>query len=108
MVYFRAAASTAASALGFLDTGATIVMLPTIARDLSTSAGDTQGALSLVLLIVGLLVVPAGAVVDRVGPARVGRIGLATAAIACLATVLVQDVTSLLVARTVFGLGAGL
>jgi hypothetical protein len=97
-----------ASALGFLDTGATLVALPTIADDLAISIGQTTAVLSVALLLIGLLVVPAGVLVDRWGAATVGRCGLVLAAAASTVTALSSDAFWLLGSRAAFGLAAGL
>ncbi len=83
-------------------------MLPTIGRDLHAPVSYMQAVLSLTLLLLGALVLPAGALADRFGRQLVGRIGLLIAAAASIAAAFAQDVGWLLAARAAFGVGAGL
>lgn len=67
-----------ASALITLDGTATTIALPAIGRDLSAPISRLQWVANAPLLVLALLLIPAGAVVDRFGRVRMMQVGLIT------------------------------
>ena len=82
------------------------VALPDMARQLHTTFGDLQWVIDLYALVLGALVLTVGSVADRVGRRKMYLAGLALFALASLACGLAPNVSLLIAARGVQGLGA--
>jgi EmrB/QacA subfamily drug resistance transporter len=82
------------------------VALPDMARQLHTTFSDLQWVIDLYALVLGALVLTVGAVADRFGRRRLYLIGLVLFAAASLACGLAPNVSLLIAARGVQGVGA--
>src|SRR6201986_3689251 len=82
------------------------VALPDMARQLHTTFSDLQWVIDLYALVLGALVLTIGAVADRFGRRRLYLIGLVLFAAASLACGLAPNVSLLIAARGVQGVGA--
>lgn len=89
-----------------LETNAVAVALPSIARDLHADFADIEWVISCYILSFTSLLLPAGAVADRLGRRRVLLVGIALFAIASLTCALAPTASALYVARTFQGIGA--
>ena len=104
----RLAACTGAAALLQIDGTLITVALPSVARGLHMSAASTSLVLSTYFAAYALLLLPGGALVDRVGPRRIGMLGLGLFAFGVAAGALAPGTGVLLAARLIQGAGAGL
>jgi MFS family permease len=93
------------SVLITLDGGATNVALPAIGRDLSISVSGLQWITNAPLLVLAVMLLPAGTLADRYGRIRMMRIGLTTFAAGAIASAAAPSETSLIAARLVQGAG---
>ncbi|KUJ39708.1 MFS transporter [Streptomyces sp. MI02-2A] len=84
------------------------VALPTMARDLGASTGEQQWMADAYIVVFAALMLPAGLLGDRFGRRRMLVAGLAVFLAGSLAGALVDDVTSVIVARAVMGIGGAL
>jgi EmrB/QacA subfamily drug resistance transporter len=82
------------------------VALPDMARQLNTSFSDLQWVIDLYALVLGALVLTVGAVADRLGRRKLYLIGLVLFAAASLTCGLAPNVSLLIAARGVQGVGA--
>ncbi len=82
------------------------VALPDMARQLDTTFSDLQWVIDLYALVLGALVLTVGAVADRIGRRKVYLAGLVLFAASSLACGLAPDVSLLIAARGVQGIGA--
>jgi EmrB/QacA subfamily drug resistance transporter len=82
------------------------VALPDMARQLHTTFSDLQWVIDLYALVLGALVLTVGCVADRIGRRKMYLAGLALFAVASLACGLAPNVSLLIAARGVQGLGA--
>lgn len=89
-----------------LDTTTVFLALPELMTALPASAGQLQGVFVGYLLAFGLLLVPLGALADRLGRRRVLLAGLLVLGLGAAAAALAGSVTALLVARVAMGVGA--
>src|SRR5436305_7497240 len=104
----RLAACTAAAALLQLDGTLITVALPSVGRGLGVTVGSTATVLSAYFAAYAIVLLPAGALVDRFGARRLALAGLAVFAIGAAAGAVVNSFTLLVVSRVVQGVGAGL
>lgn len=89
-----------------VDVTIVTVALPDMARELHTTFQDLQWVIDLYALVLAALVLTVGAVADRLGRRRVYVIGLAVFAASSLTCGLARNVSVLIAARGVQGLGA--
>jgi EmrB/QacA subfamily drug resistance transporter len=82
------------------------VALPDMARQLHTTFSDLQWVIDLYALVLGALVLTVGSVADRIGRRKMYLAGLSLFAVASLACGLAPNVSLLIAARGVQGLGA--
>lgn len=82
------------------------VALPDMARQLHTTFADLQWVIDLYALVLGALVLTVGSVADRFGRRRLYLLGLVVFAASSLACGLAPNVSVLIAARGVQGLGA--
>lgn len=91
-----------------LDTSVLNVALPTIGRDLGSSTTGLQWVSGAYPVAFGGLMLPFGAVADRVGRRRVMLVGLVLLAVASLATVAVTTTGQLVAVRVLTGVAAAM
>jgi DHA2 family methylenomycin A resistance protein-like MFS transporter len=91
-----------------LDTTVVNVALPALGRDLHAGVSGLQWVVDGYTLILAGFLLSAGALGDRLGAKRVFQAGMALFAVASAACGLAPDVSVLIVARMVQGLGAAL
>jgi predicted MFS family arabinose efflux permease len=90
------------------DSSIVVLALPDIYRDLGTSVFGVTWVLVSFNLVMALAAVPAAIVARRVGPGRAAAVGLAIFAGAGLACGLSDQLSTLLVARSVQAIGGAL
>ena len=93
--------------MALLDTTIVNVALPSVQDGLGASSSQLEWVVSGYLLALGLTLIPAGRIGDRIGHHRLYVAGLTLFTIASLACGLAQDPGQLIAARVVQGLGAG-
>ena len=93
------------SGLVLADSSIVVLALPEIYRDLDTSVAGVTWVLVSFNLVMALAAVPAALIARRVGPGRAGAVGLAVFAGAGLACGVSDQLSTLLVARSVQALG---
>jgi predicted MFS family arabinose efflux permease len=84
------------------------VALPSVGRGLHVTVSSTASVLSAYFVAYALVLLPAGALVDRFGARRLALIGLAVFAVGAGAGAVVDDFSLLVFTRVVQGVGAGL
>lgn len=83
--------------------------LPKLAgSDLAPTSTQLLWVVDAYILVFGCLLIPAGAIGDRIGRKGVLLAGLSTFTVGCLASAVAPTVTALLAARVVTGVGAAL
>jgi EmrB/QacA subfamily drug resistance transporter len=102
------AATMFASSLAFIDGSVTNVALPALDRDLHGSAADLQWTVNAYLLPLSALLLIGGALGDHFGRRRVLIGGIVLFAVASVACAFAGDLSLLLAARAVQGIGAAL
>ena len=96
------------SSLAFVDGTVVNVALPAIQQALGASVYQAQWVVESYALLLAALLLPGGALGDRLGRRRVFILGVAVFAAASLACALSQSIHQLIAARAVQGLGAAL
>jgi DHA2 family methylenomycin A resistance protein-like MFS transporter len=91
-----------------LDTTVVNVALPSLGRSLHTGTTGLQWVVDGYTLILAGFLLSAGAVGDRLGPKKVFQAGMALFALASAGCGLAPNITVLIVARLVQGLGAAI
>jgi len=104
----RLAACTAAAALLQLDGTLITVALPSVARGLDVTSAATSTVLAAYFTAYAVTLLPAGALVDRLGARHVALVGLAVFAIGAAAGALAPTLVLLTATRVIQGVGAGL
>lgn len=92
--------------IAVLDGSIANVALPTIARELHATPAASVWVINAFQVTVTALIVPVAALGDSVGYARVYRMGLAVFTLGSLACALSHDLSLLIVARALQGIGA--
>jgi EmrB/QacA subfamily drug resistance transporter len=92
--------------LTVLDTNIVAIVLPSIARDLGASFADVEWVISSYVLCFASLLLPAGAIADRLGRRRIFLVGIAIFALASLLCALAWSAAALYLARAFQGVGA--
>src|SRR5215831_8700712 len=95
-----------ASTISYIDESVVNVALPTIERDLNTSAAVVQWLVNAYMLSLTALVLIGGAAGDQLGRRRIFITGIAVFAAASLWCGLAGDIAQLIAARIVQGAGA--
>ncbi|MFT8987443.1 MAG: MFS transporter [Bifidobacterium psychraerophilum] len=93
---------------GMLDNSILNIALPTIGRELHTSATGLQWITSAYSIVFGGLMLAIGAISDRFGRRRVMLIGLALLAAASLLTIFVRSTGELIAVRMFIGIAASM
>ncbi|HEY6449703.1 MAG TPA: MFS transporter [Candidatus Cybelea sp.] len=96
------------SSMAFIDGTAVNVSLPVIQRDLHTTTGQTQWVIEGYSLFLSALILSGGALGDLYGRRRIFAIGIALFAVASLGCALAGNITALIVARCIQGIGGAL
>src|SRR5215475_11572951 len=99
--------AAAAAAFSLMQSLVTPV-LPTIQRDLHTSAGTVTWVLTAWLLAASVATPLMGRIGDMVGKERTLLAALAAIAVGCLLAALAPNITVLIVVRVIQGLGGAL
>jgi MFS family permease len=94
-----------AGVVNYIDRGTLSIANPLIRKELGLSLGDMGLLLSAFLWAYAFSQLPAGGLVDRLGPRRLMAAGMALWSIAQAAGGLAQGFTSLFVARFALGIG---
>ncbi len=102
------AATVLASAMAFIDGNVVTIALPVIQSTFHATFPQMQWVVSAYTLMLGALILVAGALGDRVGRRRVFVTGIAVFALASLACAAAPGVHALIAARAVQGIGAAL
>jgi EmrB/QacA subfamily drug resistance transporter len=93
--------------MALLDTTIVNVALPSVQEGLGASSSQLEWVVSGYLLALGLALIPAGRIGDRIGHHKLYLAGLACFTLASLACGLASSPGQLIAARVVQGLGAG-
>jgi EmrB/QacA subfamily drug resistance transporter len=96
------------SSMTFIDSTAVNVSLPVIQRELHTTTGQTQWVIEGYALFLSALILLGGALGDVYGRRRVFAAGIAVFAIASLGCAFASNITMLIAARCVQGIGGAL
>lgn len=91
-----------------LDYFALALALPDMARELDTTTTNLQWTVSAYMIAIGVAMIPGSRIADLVGRKRILLIGLAIFGLASLWVGLSPSVESVIAARVLQGLGAGL
>ena len=102
------AAAVLGSSLAFVDGTIVNVALPAIQRDLGASVAQAQWVVEAYALLLAALLLPGGALGDRLGRRRVFLVGVLVFAAASVACMFSRTVHQLIAARAVQGLGGAL
>lgn len=97
-----------ASSLAFIDGSVTNVALPAIGQDLHATPAELQWTINAYLLPLSALLLMGGAAGDHFGRKRLLIGGVALFTLASVACALASDLTLLLAARVVQGIGAAI
>ena len=96
------------SSLAFIDASSTNVALPALQASLGATVIEVQWVINAYTLMLAALILPGGALGDRLGRVRVFASGVAIFALASLWCGLAPTVGHLIAARTLQGLGGAL
>jgi EmrB/QacA subfamily drug resistance transporter len=96
------------STMTFIDSTAVNVSLPVIQRELHATTGQTQWVIEGYALFLSALILSGGALGDLYGRKRVFAIGIALFAVASLACAFAGNMSLLIAARCVQGIGGAL
>jgi EmrB/QacA subfamily drug resistance transporter len=96
------------SALSFIDSSAVNVSLPVLQRDLATDTAGTQWVIEGYALFLSALILLGGALGDLFGRRRIFSIGVFVFALASLACALSANISALIAARCIQGIGGAL
>ncbi len=91
-----------------LDSNIVAVSLPSIARDLGAAFSDIEWVVSAYVLTFAALLMPSGALADRIGRRRIALVGLSVFTLSSLLCGLAPGALILNMARAVQGIGAAL
>ena len=101
-------ATILASVIAYIDESVVNVALPVISKDLATSVAVIQWVINAYTLCLAAFLLVGGAAGDQLGRRRVFVIGIAIFAIASVWCALSPNVTQLIIARAIQGIGAAL
>jgi MFS transporter, DHA2 family, multidrug resistance protein len=104
--YWAMVAIALAIAMSVLDSTIVNVALPTIARELGTSAASSVWVINAYQLAILALLLPLASLGERVGYRRISQTGLAVFTLASLACAFAPTLLTLCIARVIQGLGA--
>ena len=101
-------AATVGSSMVFMDGSIVNIALPVLQRDLGASMTDAQWIVEIYLLLLSALILVGGSAGDEIGRRRVFASGVVVFAAASVACALAMDVSQLIAARAVQGVGGAL
>jgi EmrB/QacA subfamily drug resistance transporter len=101
-------ATILASVIAYIDESVVNVALPVISKDLATSVAVIQWVINAYTLCLAALLLLGGAAGDQFGRRRVFVIGIAIFAVASVWCAFSPNVTQLIIARAIQGIGAAL
>ena len=96
------------SSMAFIDSSVVNVALPRLQMDLNASATSVQWVVEAYALFLGSLILVGGSLGDLFGRKRIFAFGIGVFALASIWCGLSQDITQLIVARAVQGVGGAL
>ncbi|MEM9324830.1 MAG: MFS transporter [Bacteroidota bacterium] len=99
------AATIIASSMAFIDSTALNVILPSLQSDLGANASDLFWVLNSYLLMLAALIIVGGSLGDSLGRVRVFQVGIIIFTIGSLLCGFSQDITQLIIFRTLQGIG---
>ncbi|HEU0204012.1 MAG TPA: MFS transporter [Burkholderiaceae bacterium] len=102
------AAAIVGSSMAFIDGTVVNVALPAIQRDLNATAFEAQWVVESYALVLAALLLIGGSLGDRFGRRKIFAVGVAIFAVASVACTVSADVSMLIAARALQGLGAAL
>jgi len=102
------AATILGSSLAFIDASSTNVALPALQASLGATVVEVQWVINAYTLMLAALILPGGALGDRLGRVRVFAAGVAIFALASLWCGFAPTIGHLIAARTLQGLGGAL
>ena len=102
------AAAILGSSMAFINSTVVNVALPTLQRQLNATVSDVQWIVEAYALLLGALILVGGSLGDRIGRRRIFVVGVALFAIASGGCGLAANITQLIVARGVQGIGGAL
>ncbi|HEU0203835.1 MAG TPA: MFS transporter, partial [Burkholderiaceae bacterium] len=102
------AAAIVGSSMAFIDGTVVNVALPAIQADLNATAFEAQWVVESYALVLAALLLVGGSLGDRYGRRKIFAVGVAIFAVASVACALSAEVSMLIAARALQGLGAAL
>lgn len=102
------AATILGSSMAFIDGTVVNVALPVLERDLHADVSDAQWVVEAYILFLGALTLAGGSLGDRFGRRRIFGIGVVLFTLASMWCGLAPNITQLIVARAVQGIGGAL
>ncbi len=96
------------SSMAFIDSSVVNVALPRLQTDLNASASSVQWVVESYALFLGALILIGGSLGDEFGRKRIFMIGVVVFALSSVWCGLSQDITQLIIARSVQGIGGAL
>ncbi|MEO9482912.1 MAG: MFS transporter [Ekhidna sp.] len=94
-----------ATSMAFIDGSALNVILPSLQQDLSANGVDLFWVLNSYLLMLAALIIVGGSLGDKLGRVKVFKFGIIVFTIGSALCGLSQDITQLIVFRTIQGIG---
>ncbi|WP_462253793.1 MFS transporter [Ekhidna sp.] len=94
-----------ATSMAFIDSSALNVILPALQQDLSASGVDLFWVLNSYLLMLAALIIVGGSLGDKLGRVKVFKYGILVFTIGSALCGFSQDITQLIVFRTIQGIG---
>lgn len=101
-------AAVLGTGMAFLDSTVVNVALPALGQDLDATVSDLQWVVNAYTLTLASLILLGGSLGDRLGRRRVFLVGVVWFAVASALCGVAQDVTTLVVARALQGIGGAL
>ena len=96
------------SGMAFIDSSVVNVALPRLQLDLNASASSVQWVVEAYALFLGSLILVGGSLGDLYGRKRIFALGIGIFALSSIWCGLTQDITQLIIARAVEGIGGAL
>jgi EmrB/QacA subfamily drug resistance transporter len=102
------AATIFGSSMAFVDGSVVNIALPTIQHAMHATVTSTQWIVNAYLLLLGAIVLIAGAAADLYGRRRIFLVGIAVFSVASIACGFSPNITALIISRAIQGIGAAL
>ena len=96
------------SSMAFIDSSVVNVALPRLQTDLNASASSVQWVVEAYALFLGALILIGGSLGDQFGRKRIFMLGVIVFALSSVWCGFAQDITQLIIARSVQGIGGAL